>query len=206
MPVEASLIHSHTRADDIPDPDLLVSRGRLYPARQSKTLLATLINEVAWQYDYVAFGRRFDVPRVQAWYADPGVHYRYSNNLLEHRDWIPSLLAVKQDVEQNTGHRFNSVLVTYYRDGSDHVTLHADDEPELGETPVIASLSLGATRKFQYRPKQGQESRHMKLHDGDLLVMQPDFQRDWLHCVPMEPEVTQPRVNLTFRRVFMSRG
>ena len=187
------------------DPRLLIQEGRLYPPHQCQDLLATLIRDIDWQYDYYAFGRRFDVPRVQAWYADPGVHYRYSNNMLEHRPWIPLLSSIKQDIERNTGHCFNSVLVTYYRDGSDHVTFHADNEPELGDTPVIASLSLGATREFQYRHKHTLETRQILLHDGELLMMQPAFQHEWDHCVPMEPAVTAPRINLTFRQVYMSR-
>lgn len=191
--------------EDQHDHSLLLSEGRLYSSPQSKTLLETLIGEIDWQRDYHAFGRRFDVPRLQAWYADQGVHYRYSDNMLEHRVWIPPLLTIKQDIETKTGHHFNSVLVTYYRNGRDHVTMHADNEPELGAAPVIASLSLGATREFHYRHKQNREMRRMALHDGELLIMQPGFQTDWEHCVPMEPEVTAPRINLTFRRVYMSR-
>ena len=133
---------------------LLHSLGRVYSPQASQALLERLINEVDWQYEYVAFGRRFDVPRLQAWYADPGVYYRYSDNLLESHAWIPLLTSLQQTVEQLSGHQFNSVLATYYRDGNDHVTWHADDEPELGDKPVIASLSFGAARQFQYRQKQ----------------------------------------------------
>lgn len=201
LAVETDRVH-----EQAPDPSLLRLMQRPYSPDQCHTLLHTLIREVEWQYEYLAFGRRFDVPRVQAWYADPGVHYRYSNNLLQHSAWVPPLLSIKADIEQITGHDFNSVLVTYYRNGKDHVTFHADDEPELGDAPVIASLSLGTTRNFRYRPKAGTKIRSMPLHDGDLLVMQADFQRDWLHCVPMEPDVTEPRINLTFRRVYMKRG
>lgn len=186
---------------DSPDPQLLRRLPSPYSSAQCRKLLATLLNEIDWQHDYLAYGRRFDVPRVQAWYADPGVHYRYANNLLRHRDWIAPLLAIRRDVEAATGHNFNSVLATWYRNGHDHVTFHADDETELGEAPVIASLSLGATRAFQYTPKQGDGIRQLPLHDGDLLLMQPDFQRDWLHAVPVEPDVAGDRINLTFRQV-----
>jgi alkylated DNA repair dioxygenase AlkB len=191
--------------DDVPDNDLLVLLGQLYPPPQCQQLLQSLIETIDWQYEYFAFGRRFDVPRVQAWYADPGVHYRYSNNMLEHRPWLPQLLTIKQDIERKTGHGFNSVLVTYYRDGNDHVTYHADNEPELGETPYIASLSLGATREFHYRHKHTGEVRRLPLRDGELVMMQPDFQHHWDHCVPIEPQVAEPRLNLTFRQVYLSR-
>ncbi len=186
---------------------LLLKLPDPYQVDRCRQLLQHLIQVIDWQHDYLAFGRRFAVPRVQAWYADTGVHYRYSNNMLRHRSWIPGLLSIKADVERLAGQRFNSVLVTHYRDGRDHVTWHADDEPELGDAPVIASLSLGASRIFQYRPKHGNdENQSMPLHDGQLLLMKPDFQRNWLHAVPAQPEVKTPRLNLTFRQVHQTRG
>jgi len=180
---------------------LLQLLGQLYATEKSQALLQKLIQEIAWQQDFVAFGRRFDVPRMQAWYADPGVHYRYSDNKLESHAWTALLLSIKQDVETCSGHDFNSVLLTYYRDGQDHVNWHADDEPELGDAPVIASLSLGETRELQYRHKQGDERGSLQLQNGELLVMQPLFQQQWEHRVPVEPHVNAPRINLTFRQV-----
>jgi alkylated DNA repair dioxygenase AlkB len=180
---------------------LLKLHGQIYPPQQARVLLDRLIKEIAWQQDFVAFGRRFDVPRLQAWYADVGVHYRYSDNKLQSHPWTDQLLAIKQEVEGLAAHSFNSVLLTYYRNGQDYVNWHADDEPELGEAPVIASLSLGTSREFQYRHKQGDERGSLHLQDGELLVMQPQFQQDWEHRVPAQPEITAPRINLTFRRV-----
>lgn len=181
--------------------DLLQLHGVLYSPQRAKGLLQQLIQEISWQQDFVAFGRRFDVPRMQAWYADPGVHYRYSDNKLESHAWNELLLSIKQDVETRSGHEFNSVLLTYYRDGQDHVNWHADDEPELGDAPIIASMSLGATREFQYRHKQNDERGSLQLQDGELLVMQPLFQQQWEHRVPVEPHIQEPRINLTFRQV-----
>lgn len=179
--------------------------GKIYTSLQAQTLLQDLMQRVEWQQEFVAFGRRFDVPRLQAWYADPGIHYRYTDNKLESHAWTQELLGVKRDVERISGHSFNSVLLTCYRDGRDHVGWHADDEPELGEAPVIASLSLGAEREFQYRHKQQDISGSLQLLDGELLVMQPRFQQLWEHCVPPQPEVDAPRLNLTFRKVIMEK-
>lgn len=195
---------SHTLEKQEHSP-LFESWGRLYSPLQSQTLLATLIEEVNWQHEYLSCGRRFSVPRLQAWYADAGVHYRYADNMLQSHPWNALLLAIKARVEAQLGYAFNSVLVTYYRDGNDHVTWHADDEPELGESPVIASLSLGAVRQFQYRHKVTRERGSIGLHDGELLLMQPEFQLSWEHAVPPQPEVASPRINLTFRRVIMLR-
>ena len=137
--------------------------------------------------------------------ADEGVHYRYSENQMHSRRWVEPLIAIKQRVEDIALESFNSVLVTYYRDGYDHVSWHADDEAELGGAPVIASLSLGASREFQYRHKDTGESASMQLHSGELLIMQPEFQRQWEHAVPLQAEVVEPRINLTFRKVIMVR-
>jgi alkylated DNA repair dioxygenase AlkB len=182
---------------------LLHLHGILYPPTQAQLLLRKLVQEIEWQQDFVAFGRRFDVPRLQAWYADAGVHYRYFDNKLESHAWTALLLSIKRDVETRAGHVFNSVLLTYYRDGRDYVDWHADDEPELGDAPVIASLSLGATREFQYQHKHNDEHGSLQLQDGELLVMQPQFQQQWQHRVPTQPELNEPRINLTFRQVVM---
>ena len=176
--------------------------GKLYSVEQCKSLLATLMTTIKWNEDYyIAFGRRFDVPRLQAWYADEGIQYSYSNNLLKTQPWLETLLQIKQDIQQKTGYEFNSVLVTFYRNGNDYVTWHADDEDELGTDPVIASFSLGATRQFQFRHKHNELIGNVFLGDGDLLLMRPNFQADWEHCVPCEPDISAPRINLTFRKV-----
>jgi len=180
---------------------LLQSLGRVYTPEQSARLLATLMAETPWQRDYVAFGRRIDIPRLQAWFADAGIHYRYSDNQLNTCEWNPLLSGIKQHIEQQCGYHFNSVLLTCYRDGNDEVGWHADDEAELGEAPVIASLSLGASRRFRFRHKHRDESGSLLLHDAELLIMHAEFQHDWQHAVPAEPGISQPRLNLTFRKV-----
>lgn len=190
---------------DTPGRDIGPALLRLLPPPYSqdhcKKLMKHLLADVAWQREYVAFGRTFSVPRVQAWYADSGIAYRYDNDFLQRRDWIPLLADVKHDIQRATGHSFNAVLLTYYRDGEDHVTLHADDDVELGDSPIIASLSLGASRKFEFRSKSGTDMHSITLFNGDLLIMNPLFQRNWLHGVPIEAGVTEPRINLTFRQV-----
>lgn len=176
-----------------------------YNEEQGRLLLQTLLERVAWQDDhFMAFGRRIDIPRLQAWYADPGIHYSYSNNLLQTRDWSPELKTLRQQIELACSQRFNSVLLTYYRDGCDSVNWHADDEKELGPDPWIASLSLGASRVMQYRNTQQPSSGELPLHHGDLLLMRPGFQQHWQHQVAEQPEVIEPRVNLTFRLVTQS--
>jgi alkylated DNA repair dioxygenase AlkB len=184
----------------------LMMLKRFYAPAQCDLFLRTLLNKVSWSDDYyMAFDRRIEIPRRQAWYADAGIRYSYSNNLLNTQPWIAPLSEIKQRVETALQRRFNSVLLTYYRDGGDSVSWHADDEPELGSEPWIASLSLGASRDFHFRHRQnGELLGQVTLHHGDLLLMRPSFQHNWEHCVPEQRGIDGPRINLTFRNVLSS--
>ncbi|MDP2504197.1 alpha-ketoglutarate-dependent dioxygenase AlkB [Oceanobacter sp. 3_MG-2023] len=177
--------------------------GSLMTPAEADAWQVWLLNNITWSDDgYEAFGRRFPIPRRQAWFADEGICYRYSDNLLPTQPWPEPLQHLRQQVETQTRQRFNSVLATLYRSGSDSVGWHADDEPELGPAPVIASLSVGATRIFRLRPKVAPEQqRAVPMHSGDLWLMQPQCQQHWEHAVIAEPGVQQPRINLTFRWV-----
>ncbi|ACR10740.1 alpha-ketoglutarate-dependent dioxygenase AlkB family protein [Teredinibacter turnerae] len=166
-------------------------------------LLSQLEQSIPWQQDsFVSFDRRFTIPRMQAWFADDGLQYRYADNLMHTQPWLPELLQLRQIINNATQCEFNAVLATLYRHGNDHVTWHSDDERELGYAPVIASLSLGATRCFQFRHKENDTKGEISLHHGDLIVMEPAFQHYWEHQVPPQPDVLEPRINLTFRRVY----
>ncbi|MEM0911856.1 MAG: alpha-ketoglutarate-dependent dioxygenase AlkB [Pseudomonadota bacterium] len=165
-------------------------------------LFTHLLNQTPWQEDAIeVYGRKFRIPRLQAWYANEGVNYRYSNNLIKTLPWTPQLLALKKQIEDSTGCRFNAVLLTLYRDGQDCVEWHADNERELGEDPWIASLSLGTKRIFQYRSNDNGHLEQCELVHGSLLLMSPEFQHYYQHQVPSQPEINAPRINLTFRYV-----
>ncbi len=166
-------------------------------------LFQQLMDTVNWQEDfYTAFGRRFDIPRLQAWYADGGLKYRYADNLLSSQNWIAPLVQLRQLIENLTQTKFNAVLATCYRNGHDNVGWHSDDEKELGSSPLIASLSLGAARRFEFRNKNRNKAGSILLQHGDLILMSPKFQHHWQHQVPAEPQITATRINLTFRQVY----
>lgn len=184
--------------------NLLSLPQEIYSPQQSRELLDCLVKTVKWQGDFTAFGRRFEIPRLQAWYADAGIHYLYADNKLQTNDWIEPLISIKRYVEDASAHQFNSVLLTYYRNGEDYVSWHADDEAELGSAPIIASLSLGASREFHYRHKLSTEAGSVELHNGSLLIMFPEFQQYWEHCVLPQDAVIESRLNLTFRKVVLS--
>lgn len=188
----------------VADCSSLAFNRRFLNRARADELFNRLIVEHPWPAnDYEVFGRRFTLPRLQTWHADDGVVYSYSDNLLRTQPWTPELLALRRRVERATGHQFNAVLVNFYRNGQDYVGWHSDDEVELGAEPVIASLSLGATRRFAYRRKGGTGTQcDMSLEAGSLLLMRPDFQCQWEHSVPATDDDVSGRINLTFRWVY----
>src|SRR5437016_10675124 len=151
-------------------------------------------------------GKDVRTPRLVSWHGDPDARYAYSGRTFEPAAWTPDLLAVKQRVDATVGASFNSVLVNYYRDGNDSMGEHADNEPELGparDNVLIASISLGARRRFLLRHKQSGTVEPFELGDGSLLVMGGTTQRYWKHRVPRTAADVGPRMNLTFRVVVM---
>jgi alkylated DNA repair dioxygenase AlkB len=142
-------------------------------------------------------------PRLSAWHGDAGARYSYSGVMLEPHRWTDTLLRIKEDVEHATGQRFNSVLLNLYRNEGDSVGWHSDNETELGSRPVIASLSLGETRRFKLRHKtrKDQKTISLALTDGSLLVMSGTTQKFWRHAIDKEREPKDARINLTFRNI-----
>jgi alkylated DNA repair dioxygenase AlkB len=183
----------------------LVAIARPWTGEATESIFQTLMDGISWtDGGYEVAGRRFALPRLQCWFADPGVVYRYADQLQNSCVWTPPLAALRDIVEGLTGRHFNAVLANLYRNGEDRVAWHADDEDDLGPAPEIASLNFGATRRFHWRPKAGVvgEAGSVALPAGTLLLMAAPFQRDWQHAVLPETEVSGPRLNLTFRRVF----
>lgn len=194
MPLTSLLL---PQADLRYDPDFL-------PPAEADVLLAQLTAEVAWEQRSIRlFGQQVPQPRLTAWYGDAAARYTYSNLTWEPRPWTAALQALRQQVEAATGTRFNSVLLNLYRTGQDSMGWHADDEPELGPAPVIASLSLGATRRFRLRPRAGlvHPPFSLDLPSGSLLLMRGATQQHWQHALPKTARPVGPRLNLTFRWV-----
>lgn len=158
---------------------------------------------MAWRQERIrVYGREHAVPRLTAWYGDRGATYTYSGIRHEPQPWSPTLVAMRERIEAAAGARFNSVLLNRYRTGADSNGWHADDEPELGPAPVIASVSLGAARRFALR-RRGETRRlvTLVLEHGSLLIMSGRSQQEYQHTVPKEARVAGERINLTFRLV-----
>lgn len=161
-----------------------------------------LLQFTPWRDDQITiFGKTHPVPRRTALFGDPGASYSYSRIQMDPIPWTPLLEELRDRVASAAASRFNAVLINLYRDGSDSNGWHADDEPELGPEPTIASISLGGTRVMQFKRRDNGQRFELDLRDASLLVMRGDAQRDWLHCIPKRRGVTTARVNLTFRFV-----
>ncbi|MFE8071908.1 alpha-ketoglutarate-dependent dioxygenase AlkB [Marinobacteraceae bacterium S3BR75-40.1] len=175
----------------------------LLPADEADALLTHCLETLPWRQESIQlFGRRRPVPRLQCWMGDPEAHYRYSGLDLTPLPWTPALAKLRDRVAEQCGQPFNSVLCNLYRDGQDSMGWHSDDEPELGAAPLIASVSLGAERRFQFRPRSTKRGPiNVPLPHNSLLIMPPGLQTDWQHGLPKTRKPVGPRINFTFRRV-----
>lgn len=191
----------------IPGAEIYYEEGFL-PSEEATTLFNTLLAKCAWERRKTTF--KYAVPRDEAYYGDPRTNYTYSRREYKPLPWLPELLILRTRVEEATpAHAYsnlnvprvgyNAVLSNLYRNGNDSVGLHSDAEPEMG--PVIASVSLGAERLFRLKRRDGGTAFAERLPHGSLLIMAGATQKNFRHEVPKEPDITEPRINLSFRRI-----
>lgn len=171
--------------------------------KEADLFFKRLRHSLKWRQDRVKlYGKVHQIPRLQAWYGEPQATYRYSNLALQPLPWTTELADLKSRCEQQCQHAFNAVLANLYRDGQDSMGWHSDDEPELGEQPVIASISLGQRRNFDLQHKQTREKYRIPLAHGSLLVMAGSTQAFWQHGIAKTRMSIGERINLTFRYIF----
>lgn len=171
---------------------------------ESASILQELLNAIPWRQEYLKIaGKVIAVPRLQCWMGDHASQYGYSGLRLKPLPWNGLVEKIRQRVEKLSAIEFNSVLINYYRSGQDSVAWHADDEPELGRDPIIASVSFGAERFFQLKRRQANEPGkfQLKLRNGSILVMGSGLQDNYLHQLPKVKDLNSPRINLTFRNI-----
>jgi len=186
----------------LPDAEVALDPGWLVPD-SADGLFAALRDAIAWETHRIRlFGREVDSPRLSCWIGDPDAVYRYSGTRFEPRPWPSALRPIRERLAHESGVTFNSVLANLYRDGRDAMGWHSDDEPELGPTPVIASISLGATRRFVLKHRREPDRKlALQLVHGSLLLMAGETQRNYRHALPRTARPVGERINLTFRRV-----
>lgn len=170
---------------------------------QADRLLGDLRGSIAWENHRIRlFGREHASPRLSCWIGDPDVVYRYSGSRFVPRPWPPALSPLRARLCAELGTGFNSVLANLYRDGRDCMGWHSDNEAELGPAPVIASVSLGAARRFVLKHRDDPSTKlAIELPHGSLLVMAGATQRRYRHALPRMSRPTDERINLTFRRI-----
>ncbi|CAD5983758.1 alpha-ketoglutarate-dependent dioxygenase AlkB [Planktothrix agardhii 1029] len=177
----------------------------LYPTffslKESDCFFSDLYSNVKWRQDTIKFfGKNMPLPRLTAWYGDEGKSYTYSGIEQHPEPWTPALKLIKSKVEEISEVTFNSALLNLYRNGKDSVSWHSDDEPELGENPIIASVSFGAVRRFSLKYKLSKSYKiDIDLPNGSLLLMKGETQHFWQHQITKTSKSVQPRINLTFR-------
>lgn len=176
--------------------------GIVISVNEANHYLEQLLSSIEWKNDQaVVYGKHITTKRKVAWYGDVPFEYTYSNTTKRALSWTPELLQLKQIAEQNSGETYNSCLLNLYHDGSEGMAWHSDGEKDLKENGAIASLSFGAERKFSFKHKGTGETLSLILEHGSMLIMKGCTQTFWQHRLPPNTQVTQPRVNLTFRTI-----
>ncbi len=176
--------------------------GKIFDSREAGQFLDILLKTIEWQHDKaVIFGKTIVTKRKVAWYAEEPFPYRYSGNTKIALPWTKELRTIKELIEKHSGQHFNACLMNLYHSGSEGMAWHSDAEKELKKDGAIASLSLGAKRKFSFKHKQTKERIDLYLENGSLMLMKGTTQTHWLHRLPPTKKVFQPRVNLTFRQM-----
>ncbi len=184
----------------------------LYPGylceENAEALFTEFLENANWQNELRVIGtdKKKKIHRKMAYCADTPVVYQYAGLELDGQGWISPLLDMAGSLEFVLGHKFNSCLLNLYNDGRDEIRWHSDKEDQLGPTPTIACVNLGATRKFWFLEKATNTKTPWTVNNGDLLVMGPNCQQNYLHAILKEPEVKTPRMSLTFRWVYDQAG
>jgi alkylated DNA repair dioxygenase AlkB len=176
--------------------------GKVLSSKEADQYFVLLMQNILWKNDEVViFGRHFVTKRKAAWYGDSDYLYTYSNTTKQALTWTKELSDLKQIVEEIAEVKFNSCLLNLYHTGNEGMGWHSDDEISLGKNNTIASLSLGAERKFLFKHKQTKQTASLVLEHGSLLIMKDSTQTNWLHSLPKSKSIARPRINLTFRKI-----
>lgn len=182
---------------------LLYWQPGFFDGQQAENYFTELTHNADWQQGQIQmWGKTYSEPRLSVFYGDQGTLYQYSGRPMTAKPWLHTLMRMKQSVEAVSNTPFNAAFCNLYRDGQDAMGWHSDDETALGAQPVIASISLGQTRRFLLRHKQHKTLQHeFLLGHGDLLIMAGVTQRFWQHSVAKTAKAVGPRINITFRRI-----
>lgn len=176
--------------------------GKILTKEEADYFYLNLLEKIDWKNDEaIIFGKKILTKRKVAWHGDKDFNYTYSKSTKTALPWSEELLLLKNKIEEKTGEKFNSCLLNLYHDGSEGMAYHSDAEKDLKKNGTIASLTLGAERKFSFKHKTSGERIDLFLEHGSLLIMKDETQTNWLHRLPPTKKIRTPRINLTFRMI-----
>jgi alkylated DNA repair dioxygenase AlkB len=200
--LEIRRFHEDQVSNLLPNDGTAYYYGKILNSNEANRNFDLLMKNILWQNDEVIiFGKHITTKRKAAWYGDSNYLYTYSNSTKQALAWTKELCELRRLVKDFAGTKFNSCLLNLYHNGDEGMGWHSDDEESLGKNNTIASLSLGAERKFLFRHKQTKQIVSLVLEHGSLLVMKEATQSNWLHSLPKSKNIFQSRINLTFRTI-----
>jgi alkylated DNA repair dioxygenase AlkB len=177
------------------------------PENQIKPIFDELLNNISWENERVVmFGKEIITKRKVAFHSDSSIAYTYASRTKIGLPWKETLITLKNIVESITKEKYNACLLNLYHNGEEAMGWHCDNEKEIVANSSIASLSIGATRKFSFKHKVTKESISIQLENGSLLEMKGAIQQHWWHALPKSKKITESRINLTFRQMHTQKG
>jgi alkylated DNA repair dioxygenase AlkB len=176
--------------------------GIIWPLQLADKMYTQLLNEIEWKHDEaIIAGKHIITKRKVALYAAIKLQYTYSNVSKSALQFTPLLIEIKEQIELLTGYQYNACLLNLYHNGAEGMAYHSDNEKQLNKNCGIASVSLGANRKFLFKNKISKQTVGLVLQHGSLLLMHPPTQQFWNHRLPLSTVVNEPRISLTFRQM-----
>jgi alkylated DNA repair dioxygenase AlkB len=198
------LFNQDSKQNILPYDGITEYYGKILSEKQCHDYYRSLLNDIQWKQDEaIIFGKLIKTKRKVAWYGDQPFNYTYSNTTKQALPWTNELLALKEIIEKESGVTYNSCLLNLYHSGEEGMAWHSDGEKMLKKNGEIASLTLGAERKFSFKHKNTKQRVDIVLERGSLLVMRDTTQTHWLHRLPPTKKVQSPRINLTFRTIVL---
>ena len=198
------LFNQNSHTNILPFDGEVLYLGKVFNRKEVAQYYQTFLEKIPWKNDEaIIFGKHHITKRKVAWFGDNTYSYKYSGITKQAHIWTPELLQLKQKVEELSATTYNSCLLNLYHDGEEGMGWHSDAEKTLLDNGTIASVTLGAERKFSFKHKESKQRIDVLLENGSLLLMKGITQKNWLHRLPPTKKVFSPRINLTFRTVIL---
>jgi len=198
------LFNQNSHTNILPFDGEVLYLGKVFNRKKVAQYYQTFLEKIPWKNDEaIIFGKHHITKRKVAWFGDNTYSYKYSGITKQAHIWTPELLQLKQKVEEHSATTYNSCLLNLYHDGEEGMGWHSDAEKTLLDNGTIASVTLGAERKFSFKHKESKQRIDVLLENGSLLLMKGTTQKNWLHRLPPTKKVFSPRINLTFRTIIL---